>query len=61
MSTGNQSDVRQLSATHQVLTSKLPYYMMLTIGRDVTMLENVPELVSSYTIKDLLEIDETSL
>lgn len=51
ISTGNQSDVHQLSATQQVLPS----------SRNVIMLTNIPELVSSYTIEGLLEIDETSL
>lgn len=51
ISTGNQSDVHQLSATQQVLPS----------SRNVIMLTNIPELVSSYTIEGLLEINETSL
>ena len=34
---------------------------IIKLGRNVIMLKNGPELVSSYTIEGLLEIDETSV
>ena len=34
---------------------------IINLGRNVTMLKNIPELVSSYAIEGLLEINETSL